>query len=83
MTQISMYLSIVGFVLVTVIVLVMGRGQYNPGSLVSNQGISGWGLGPAWLMSIGIGEYCYFGTGACTHIAEEIPRPGRKLPLIM
>jgi choline transport protein len=83
MTQISLYCSIVGFILVTIIVLVMGRGQYNPSSLVSNQGISGWGLGPAWLMSIGIGQYPFFGTGACTHVAEEIPRPGRKLPLIM
>ncbi|GAB1193238.1 hypothetical protein APSETT444_002441 [Aspergillus pseudonomiae] len=44
---------------------------------------SGWGPAPAWLMSIGVGQYCFAATSACTHIAEEMPDPGRKLPQVM
>lgn len=78
-----MFLSVVGFVMVMVIILGMGRGAYHPSNLVEYRGSSGWGAGPAWMMSIGIGEYAFAATGACTHIAEEIPRPSRRVPLVM
>lgn len=78
-----MFLSAVGFVMVMVITLVMGRGAYHPSNLVEYRGSSGWSAGPAWMMSIGIGEYAFAAAGACTHIAEEIPRPSRRVPLVM
>lgn len=79
-----MFLSIIGFVMVTIICLVMSRGRYQPGSFItSNRGISGWPVGVGWLMSIGTGEYGFFGTGAVTHIAEELPMPGVRLPQVM
>lgn len=79
-----MLLSIVGFGMVTIVCLVMSRGQYEPGSFITkNQSVSGWGTGVGWLMSIGVGEYGFAGTGAVTHIAEEIPRPGRRIPQVV
>lgn len=83
LTKSCMFLSVVGFVLVLVVSLVMGRGAYHPSNLVDYRGNSGWGPGSAWLMSIGIGEYAFAAAGACTHIAEEIPRPSRRVPLVM
>lgn len=84
LTQTSMYLSIVGFLMVIMTCLIMSRGDYQRGSfIVSNQGVSGWPSGVGWLMSIGVGEYCFFGAGAVTHIVEELPRPGRRLPQVI
>lgn len=78
-----MFLSVAGFAMVLVISLAMGRGTYHPSNLVEFNGSSGWSAGPAWLMSIGIGEYAFAAAGACTHIAEEIPRPSHRIPLVM
>lgn len=70
--------------MVTIVCLVMSRHQYQPGHFVtSNIGVSGWPVGVGWLMSIGVGEYGFAGTGAVTHIAEEIPLPGRRIPQVM
>ena len=79
----AMYLSIIGFTLVMIICLVMCRGRYHVSNIIRYEGNSGWHPGPAWMMSIGLGEYCFAGISACTHIAEELPSPGRKLPQVM
>lgn len=78
-----MYLSVVGLLLVILVCLSMGRDHYRPANITEYHGSSGWGPGPAWLMSIGVGQYCFAATSACTHIAEEMPSPGRKLPQVM
>ncbi|KAJ5380098.1 uncharacterized protein N7496_002526 [Penicillium cataractarum] len=83
MTKTAMFLSIVGFVLVVIVCLVMGRGTYHPSSLVEYRSTSGWGPGLGWLLGIGNGEYAFAAAGACVHIAEEIPSPGRKVPLVI
>lgn len=84
LTQTSMYLSIFGFLAVIMTCLIMSRGSYQPGSfIVSNQNVSGWPNGVGWLMSIGVGQYCFFGAGAVTHIVEELPRPGKRLPQVI
>ncbi|KAL5361180.1 amino acid/polyamine transporter I [Aspergillus floccosus] len=83
LTKGSMLLSVVGLVLVLVTCLVMSRGSYHASNILRYQGQSGWSPGPGWMMSIGIGEYCFAATSACTHIAEEMPRPGRKLPHVI
>lgn len=69
--------------MVVIIVLVMGRGTYQPSTIVSTNGNSGWGAGPAWILSMSTGQYCFYGAGACTHMAEEMPRPSRKLPHVI
>lgn len=78
-----MFLSVVGSVLVLIVSLFMSRGTYHPSNLVEYRGGSGWSAGPAWLMSFGIVEYAFAAAGACTHIAEESPRPSRRVPLVM
>ncbi|KAE8354855.1 amino acid transporter [Aspergillus coremiiformis] len=83
LTKTAMYLSILGFLLVLIVCLVMGRGHYRPANIIEYHGSSGWGPGPAWLLSAGVGQYCFAATSACTHIAEEMPRPGQKLPHVI
>lgn len=78
-----MFLSILGFALVVIVCLVMGKGHYHPSSLIEYRSTSGWGPGPSWLLAIGNGEYAFAAAGACVHIAEEIPHPSRKVPLVM
>ncbi|THC92022.1 hypothetical protein EYZ11_008521 [Aspergillus tanneri] len=79
----AMFLSILGFLMVIITCLVMGRNHYHPEMLTEYHGASGWTKVPSWLLSINLAQYAYVGNGAVTHIAEEMPRPGRKLPLVM
>jgi len=83
MTKASLYLSVFGMIMIIIIALAMGRDHYEPRHLIEYEGTSGWSPGPAWMLSIATGQYCFFGTGACTHIAEEMPQPSRKLPRVM
>ncbi|OJJ30922.1 hypothetical protein ASPWEDRAFT_62284 [Aspergillus wentii DTO 134E9] len=83
LTKTSMYMSIFGFVMVVIVCLVMGRGTYHANSIVEYRGSSGWGPGPAWLLAIGNGEYAFAACGACVHIAEELPQPSRRIPLVI
>lgn len=73
----------IGFVTTFIVMAVMGRGNYHPSNLVDYHASSGWSAGPSWMMSIGVGQYAFAAAGACTHIAEELPRPTRQVPLIM
>ncbi|KAJ5097065.1 amino acid transporter [Penicillium angulare] len=83
MTKTAMFLSILGFTLVVIVCLVMGRGHYHPKSLIEYRSTSGWEPGSGWLLGIGNGEYAFAAAGACVHIAEEIPHPSRKVPLVI
>ncbi|KAJ5351886.1 amino acid transporter [Penicillium brevicompactum] len=83
LTKASMFLSLLGFVLVVIVCLVMGKGHYEPRNLVEYHSTSGWSAGPGWLLGIGNGEYAFAAAGACVHIAEEIPQPSRKIPLVI
>ncbi|KAJ6094544.1 hypothetical protein N7467_002057 [Penicillium canescens] len=83
MTKSAMFLSLLGFALVVIVCLIMGRGNYHPSSLVEYRSTSGWTPGPGWLLAIGNGEYAFGAAGACVHIAEEIPNPSRKVPLVI
>lgn len=83
MTKTAMFLSILGFSVVVIVCLVMGRGTYHPSNLVQYRSTSGWGPGEGWLLGIGNGEYAFAAAGACVHIAEEIQNPSRKVPLVM
>lgn len=83
MTKTAMFLSMVGFVLVVIVCLVMGRGTYQPSRIMEYRSTSGWNPGVGFLLGIGNGEYAFAAAGACVHIAEEIPNPSRKVPLVM
>ncbi|EIT74507.1 amino acid transporter [Aspergillus oryzae 100-8] len=83
LTKTTFTLSITGLIIVLIAVLASGRGRYHPEILTTFQGTSGWDTAPAWLLSITMGQYCYAAIGAVTHIAEEMPQPGRRIPLVM
>ncbi|KAE8322355.1 amino acid/polyamine transporter I [Aspergillus sergii] len=83
LTKTTFTLSITGLIIVLIAVLAAGRGRYHPEILTTFQGTSGWDTAPAWLLSITMGQYCYAAIGAVTHIAEEMPQPGRRIPLVI
>ncbi|KAL4906340.1 hypothetical protein BDW74DRAFT_177354 [Aspergillus multicolor] len=83
MTKTAMLLSIVGLFLVLITCLVMGKGNYHPGTILDFTRTSGWGPVPAWFLGIGNGQYAFVAAGACVHISEEIPKPNRKIPLVI
>ncbi|KAI9044533.1 putative choline transport protein [Aspergillus affinis] len=83
MVNSAMALSIFGFFAVIITCLSMGKGNYHPEMMTQYDGASGWSRVPAWLLSINLGQYAFMGNGAVTHIAEEMPRPGRNLPLVL
>jgi choline transport protein len=79
-----MVLSLSGFLVFFIVILTM-RQHTNSGSFImqSNQGISGWGQGTAWVLGITNAMYCFGGADSAIHIAEEMHAPGRKLPVVM
>ncbi|KAE8155043.1 amino acid/polyamine transporter I [Aspergillus avenaceus] len=83
LTKTTLTMSITGLILIIIVVLVTGRGNYHPETLTRYEGTSGWDMGPSWLLSIAMGQYCYAAIGAVTHIAEEMPQPGRRIPLVI
>jgi choline transport protein len=84
MTKSATGFSLIGMVLTIAVCLGMASGDYAPGSIIlENRGISGWDVGTGWLLSIAAALYCYAANGAVTHIAEELPNPGRKLPQVL
>jgi choline transport protein len=84
MTESITGFSLVGMVLTIAVCLGMADGDYAPGTIIlENRGISGWNTGAGWLLSIAAALYCFAANGAVTHIAEELPNPGRKLPQVL
>lgn len=79
-----MFLSLTACLVWFVIMLAM-RQQTNSGEFVtaSGQGRSGWTPGVAWVLGITNALFCYGGTDAAVHIAEEMRSPGRNLPIVM
>ncbi|KAF5667716.1 choline permease [Fusarium denticulatum] len=84
MTESTTGFSLIGMVLTIAVCLGMADGDYAPGTIIlENRGISGWNTGTGWLLSIAAALYCFAANGAVTHIAEELPNPGRKLPQVL
>lgn len=44
---------------------------------------TGWSDGFAFLLAVGTSMYAFLGTDSVTHIAEEIPNPGKHVPRII
>ncbi|PLN79374.1 putative choline transport protein [Aspergillus taichungensis] len=82
LTKTTGVMSLLGVIIVTILVPTMARNKLHPQMITQHRGTSGWGPAPAWLMGITTGEYLYSGVGAVTHITEEIPQAGRRVPLV-
>jgi choline transport protein len=84
MTKLITVFSLIGMIVTMATCLGMARDNFAPVTiLVDYKGISGWNQGTGWLLSIAAATYCYAACGAVTHIAEELPDPGRKLPQVL
>lgn len=83
LTKTTGIMSLLGIIIIVILVPVMARNKLHPQTITQYRGISGWAPAPAWLMGITTGEYIYAAVGAVTHISEEIPQPGRMMPLIL
>ncbi|KAI4235165.1 MAG: hypothetical protein LQ349_003345 [Xanthoria aureola] len=83
-TQLTLFLSVSGFIVVFCMVLGLKK-ETQPGSFITQSGLgtSGWSTGTAWVMGVGNALYAYGGTDGAIHIAEEIPRPSKNIPLAM
>lgn len=76
-------LSILGFLIVTVVILSMCK-EFAPASrLLVFDGVSGWPDGVAWVMSVGNAMYAFASLDAITHVAEEMQHPGKEIPRVM
>lgn len=83
-TQATLFLSVSGFVIIFCMLLGLKKHTQSASFITqSGLGTSGWGTGTAWMMGIGNALYAYGGTDGAIHIAEEIPRPGKNIPLAM
>lgn len=83
-TQATLFFSISGFLIVFCMLLGLKK-HTQPASFITQPGLgtSGWNTGTAWMMGVGNALYAYGGTDGAIHIAEEIPRPGKNIPLAM
>ncbi|KAL8969325.1 MAG: hypothetical protein Q9183_002054, partial [Haloplaca sp. 2 TL-2023] len=83
-TQATLFFSVTGFFIVFCMLLGLKK-QTQPNSFITQSGLgtSGWSPGTAWVLGIGNALYAYGGTDGAIHIAEEIPRPGKNIPLAM
>ncbi|KAK6371625.1 hypothetical protein LTS17_008877 [Exophiala oligosperma] len=82
--QVTLFLSLIGMVLMFIIVLAM-RQQVQPASWITQGGLgtSGWNDGTAWLLGITNAMYTFGGTDGAIHISEEMSQPGRRVPQVM
>jgi hypothetical protein len=80
----ALALTATGFLTWFIVILSM-RHQSNNASYITQSGLgtSGWGQGTAWILGTINSMYAFTGTDGVIHIAEEMHRPGIKLPQIM
>ncbi|KPI43975.1 Choline transport protein [Cyphellophora attinorum] len=81
---ISFFASITGVVVFFVVVLAVSPTK-QPASAVfvrwDNQ--TGWGDGTAFFLAVGQAMYSYLAVDSASHIAEEVPEPGKRVPRTM
>ncbi|KAI9150864.1 Choline transport protein [Paramyrothecium foliicola] len=82
-TQMCLFLSVAGFIIVTVTILAMCDGFNDASFLLTFNGVSGWSRGPAWVMSIGNAMYAFASLDAVIHVAEEMHHPSKAIPRAM
>ncbi|KGO66091.1 Amino acid/polyamine transporter I [Penicillium expansum] len=84
MTQITLFLSLAGYLIFFIVSIAMHTEQ-QPGSFLVQSGLgnSGWNDGTAWMLSISNAMYAFGGTDGVIHIREEIQKPARRVPQVM
>ncbi|KAL0938624.1 amino acid transporter [Colletotrichum truncatum] len=82
-TTTCLLLSILGFIIVTVVILAMCKSFQPASHLLEFRGASGWPDGMAWFMSIGNAMYAFASLDAVVHIAEEMHHPGKEIPRVI
>ncbi|KAF9881544.1 amino acid permease [Colletotrichum karsti] len=82
-TTLCLVLSILGFFIVTIVILTMCKSFQSPSQIITFNGTSGWPDGMAWFMSIGNAMYAFASLDAVIHIAEEMHHPGKEIPRVI
>ncbi|CAG8948961.1 hypothetical protein HYFRA_00002089 [Hymenoscyphus fraxineus] len=84
LTTISLWVSLLGFGVIFVVLVAMKK-HNNPWPYLteSHLGTSGWGEPTAWILGSINSMYAFSGCDAPIHIAEEVPKPGIKIPAVM
>lgn len=82
-TTLCLVLSILGFFIVTIVILTMCKSFQPTSQIIKFDGASGWPNGMAWFMSIGNAMYAFASLDAVIHIAEEMHHPGKEIPRVM
>lgn len=82
--KVFFYATISGFVVFFITVLACSKTKQSASTVFTewnNQ--TGWGDGTAFLLGVGTAMYTFLATDGATHIAEELPNPGRNVPRAM
>ncbi|KAK1848901.1 amino acid transporter [Colletotrichum chrysophilum] len=82
-TTLCLVLSILGFFIVTIVILTMCKSFQPASQIIKFDGASGWPNGMAWFMSIGNAMYAFASLDAVIHIAEEMHHPGKEIPRVI
>ncbi|KAM0713423.1 hypothetical protein Q7P37_010385 [Cladosporium fusiforme] len=77
-------ISLLGFAVATVTVLAVSDHKQPAAVVFSNwDNQSGWPDGVGFLLATGQAMYGFLGMDGATHIAEEVPHPGRVIPIVL
>ena len=76
------FLSLAGFI-ASIVTLLTVSNEKQPGDMVFREykDISGWGDGFAMIIGITSCLWAYSGVDGPTHLAEEVPKPSRNVPI--
>lgn len=82
--KIFFYATVSGFLVFMISVLACSSPKQSASTVFTtwnNQ--TGWSDGTAFLLGVGTAMYTFLATDGATHIAEELPNPGRNVPRAM
>ncbi|KAL4804026.1 amino acid/polyamine transporter I [Aspergillus unguis] len=80
LTTLTLTLSLTCLVIFIIVLAAMTRTR-TPSNLTLHSNRSGYSDPVGWLLSASVGMYSFSATGTVVHVAEEVPRPGRGIPL--
>ncbi|KIW73733.1 hypothetical protein PV04_01827 [Phialophora macrospora] len=85
MSEGAFYLSLTGFVAISITLLACTANKYQSGSFVFGGFINstGWNDGAAWLLGMLQGAFTLVAYDATVHLIEEMPNPRRDAPWTM
>ncbi|BFZ53990.1 hypothetical protein PYCC9005_001021 [Savitreella phatthalungensis] len=81
-----LWLQLLTWLVSIVVLCILARDRYNNAGFIFTDmsNLSGWSNnGIAYMIAVCNSMYAYIGTDAAAHLAEEVPRPQRTVPLAM